>query len=67
MKHCLESIYNEICTCHNCNTRLSYRYDTNVYSGGPFYCGRCGDDVTEDVYGKPKEKQNETASTDLVP
>lgn len=49
----------DICTCHSCHTSLGYNpLEVNVYSGGPFYCGKCGADVTEDIYGKPKEKTN---------
>lgn len=52
--------WTEICTCHNCGTRLHYRPGThNIFSGGPFDCGRCGADVTEDIYGKPKSKEQQ--------
>ena len=53
------SEFTKICTCHNCGYTLHYRpLVHNVYSGGPFYCGNCDVNVTEDIYGKTKEKKN---------
>lgn len=47
-----------ICVCPCCNCDLAYRpYYQNIYSGGPWYCGNCGTNVTEAIYGK-KEKPN---------
>lgn len=40
--------------CHSCGEQLYYRWGQNVYSGGPFYCGKCGENVTEDIYGENK-------------
>ncbi len=39
-----------ICVCHNCGVTLSSRWGQNMYSGGPFSCGNCHSDVTEDIY-----------------
>jgi hypothetical protein len=44
--------YGVICTCHSCKSPLGIGYRVNIFNGGPYYCGRCGANVTIDVYGK---------------
>lgn len=45
--------YIEICTCSSCKKKLSYNIlEINIYSGGPFYCSNCDNNVTKDIYGK---------------
>lgn len=48
----------KICTCHNCGVELTYRScdAKNIWLGGPWYCGNCNANVTEDVYGKKPDK-----------
>jgi RNase P subunit RPR2 len=38
--------------CKKCNTRLVPAMNLDVYSGGPFYCGKCKTNVTNQVYNK---------------
>lgn len=61
------SDYTEICTCHNCGSHLHYNpYSYNIYNGGPWYCGSCCANVTDDIYGK-KENTSIKKSNNNVP
>lgn len=61
MKTELMENYTHICTCHNCGAELHYNpYGQNIYNGGPWVCGNCNSNVTQDIYRKSeKSEKNE--------
>lgn len=53
-----------ICICHYCGCNLTYKpFHDNIYNGGPWYCGNCGANVTEDIYGKNDKGKSLTKDT----